>query len=367
MKHAICIFLSLFLCANLAFAQNEGIGFRKVVIDAGHGGKDSGAVSKDGKTYEKNLTLDIAKRFAALVEKQIPGVDAVLTRDSDKFLELRERAEIANRADADLFVSVHINANRSTSPSGESVHILGQSSQKDRDLFAYNMDVVRRENSVILLEEDYKTHYEGFNPADPESYIFMQLMQNAYLEQSLLFAGMVSDKLRGGPILKDRGIDQNPFYVLWKTAMPAVLIEIGFISNPTDLATLRKAEQREEIAQRLCNALKDYKTLYDSSLKIGSDKPEVPQTPSMQEPETPAAEELLYGTQIFASSKLLNKSDRRFLGYEPTVLQTKSLYRYIIGVSASQEEARRLNKEIAETYPGSFMVSVKDGQTSRLN
>ena len=161
-----------------------------------------------------------------------------MTRSSDKFVELRDRAEIANKAGANLFVSIHINSSFSTSPNGYSVHILGQSSNKNRDLFAYNMDVVKRENSVILLEDDYSTKYQGFDPSNEESFIFMQLMQNAFLEQSLLVASVISEKLKGGPIKADRGIWQNPFYVLWKTAMPAVLVELGFISNNSDLAVL---------------------------------------------------------------------------------------------------------------------------------
>ena len=210
MKHAICIALSLLLTAIIAPAQNNTLKLSTVVIDAGHGGKDAGAVSKDSKTYEKTLALDIANRFAARIKAELPSVNVVQTRSTDVFVELRERAAIANRAGANLFVSIHINSNKSTSPNGYSVHILGQSSNKDRDLFAYNMDVVSRENSVILLEDDYKTNYQGFNPSDPESYIFLQLMQNAYLEQSLLFASMASQHLEGGPIKANRGISQNP-------------------------------------------------------------------------------------------------------------------------------------------------------------
>ena len=214
MKHAIGIILSLLLSVLYVPAQNRSLSLSTVVIDAGHGGKDAGAVSKDNRTYEKNLVLDISGRLADRIAEEYPDVKVVRTRSTDEFIELRERAAIANRANANLFISIHINSNRSTAPNGFSIHILGQSSNKDRDLFAYNMDVVRRENSVILLEDDYKTNYQGFNPSDPESYIFMQLMQNAYLEQSLLFASMASQHLEGGPIKANRGISQNPFYVL---------------------------------------------------------------------------------------------------------------------------------------------------------
>ena len=167
-------------------AQN--IGLTTLVIDAGHGGTDPGAVSRDGKSYEKSFTLDIAKRLSEKINAECPGVKVILTRDSDKTVALNDRAAIANKAGANLFMSIHVNSSPKTGPNGFSVHVLGQSSKKDRDLFAYNMDVCKRENSVILLEDDYSKKYQGYDPSDPESLIFMQLMQNSHLEQSLEFA-----------------------------------------------------------------------------------------------------------------------------------------------------------------------------------
>ena len=375
MKHAICTLLTLLLGAFTMAAQQGGLSLSTIVIDAGHGGKDAGAVSKDKSTYEKNLTLDIAKRFAACIEEGLPEVKVVLTRSTDVFVELRERAAIANRENANLFVSIHINSNNGTAANGYSVHILGQSSQKNRDLFAYNMDIVKRENSVILLEDDYKTNYQGFDPSDPESYIFMQLMQNAYLEQSLLFASTVSEKLKGGPIRSDRGISQDPFFVLWKTAMPAVLIELGFISNQTDLNSLRSADNRQKIAERLFEAFKSYKVLYDSSLNIGGKSAETPaphsdagaakQEPKPGDAAAPAGR--FYGTQIFATSRQMDPSDKSFMGWQPTVIKIGTLRKYIIGVSESPEDALKNNKAIKEKYPGSFMVMIENGQTTRWN
>ena len=399
MKRAICIILSLIIgifCANAGDLK-----LTTVVIDAGHGGKDAGAVSKDKKTFEKNLTLDIAKRFSTYIQNAYPDVKVVMTRSTDEFVALNDRAVKANKAGANIFISIHINSAVSTTPNGYSVHILGQSSIKDRDLFAYNMDVCKRENSVILLEEDYNAKYQGFDPNDEESYIFMQLMQNAHLEQSLLLASIISEKLKGGPIKADRGIWQNPFYVLWKTAMPAVLVEIGFISNSVDLATLRTPEQRQIIAKRLFEAFKDYKDLYDSSVDIKMpEKPEEPK-PQVVEPApaaTPAAKpapataakpqqpkpapapapaakpvqsgKVLYGTQISASTKTLDPSDRFFHGLNPMIVKIGSLNKYIAGVSESQEEAKAKFDEIRRKFPNeykdAFMVVVKDGTVSRL-
>ena len=377
MKHAISIILSLFLAAIIAPAQNNrSLNLSTVVIDAGHGGKDAGAVSKDQETYEKTLALDIANRLAAHIKKGFPTMRVVQTRSTDEFVELRERAAIANRAGANLFISIHINSSKSTAPNGFSVHILGQSSDKDKDLFASNMDVVSRENSVILLEPDYKTNYQGFNPSDPESYIFLQLMQNSYLEQSLLFASSVSQHLDGGPIKANRGISQNPFYVLWKTAMPAVLVELGFISNLEDLSELLKESSRQDLADRLFYAFREYKEQYDGTVELTPDaQPEPaavqPQAKPAQQAtvvETPAApaSPILYGTQIFAISRPLKDGDPRFLGWKPEVVQLGSLYKYIIGVSTSPDQARKNNVAIKKEYPGSFMVSISDGVTTRF-
>lgn len=364
----------MLLCGALA-AFAEDLGLNTVVIDAGHGGKDSGAVSKDRKTYEKTITLDIATRLGTLIKTNCPGVKVVFTRSSDEFVELRERAAIANRSGANLFISIHINANNNVAPGGYSVHILGQSSQKDRDLFAYNMDVVKRENSVILLEDDYKTNYQGFDPSDPESYIFLQLMQNAYLEQSLDFAMIISEKLKGGPISKDRGIDQNPFYVLWKTSMPAVLVELGFITNSADLAQLRSSLGRQNLAQRLFEAFRDYKALYDSSVKVGreeassktaGDQLATGQGSGGRAALPAAAGKELYGTQIFASGRELDPSSDMFMGFQPLVIKAGSLNKYIIGISESEAEARKFNSEIKKKYPTSFMVRINGETTSRF-
>lgn len=354
---------------GLLSVRGEELKLRTVVIDAGHGGKDAGAVSKDKKTYEKTFTLSIATLLSDRIKAEYPDVKVVMTRSTDKFIELRDRASIANKAGGQLFISIHINSAYSTSPNGYSVHILGQSSNKNRDLFAYNMDVVKRENSVILLEDDYSTKYQGFDPSDEQSYIFMSLMQNAHLEQSLLVASIISEKLKGGPIRADRGIWQNPFYVLWKTAMPAVLVELGFISNSTDLSILKQDAKRKDLADRLFEAFKEYKTLYDSSLEIHKEEnapaqESAPAPASAQEVKIEEINAVRYGTQIFASSRSLDPADPSFLGYTPLVINIGSLNKYIIGLSESEEEARKANAVIKVKYPGSFMVKISpDGVT----
>lgn len=363
------------------------LSLKRVVIDAGHGGKDPGAVSQDRRTYEKTLTLDIAKRLGEKISEGCPGVGVTYTRSSDVFVSLNDRAVIANRANADLFISIHINASRATSANGFSLHVLGQSSIRDRDLYAYNMDVCKRENSVILLEDDYSTTYQGFDPSDPESFIFMQLMQNSHLEQSLLLSQMISSKLSGGPVRVNRGVWQNPFYVLWKTAMPSVLVELGFISNSADLAVLKDPGKRDMIASALFSAFLEYKRHYDSSVDVGArervpapsepaNAPSVPRdtvpaavpaplpSPSQEAVPAPACPTVLYGSQIFALRTLIPENDSRFLGYKPRVVKVGEIYRYFIGVFDSIDRAKEELPTIRKKYPSAFILKIEDAPKS---
>ena len=375
------------LILYIVSAYSADLGLNTVVIDAGHGGNDPGAVSYDRKTYEKNLTLDIAQKLAAKIRRECPGVNVILSRSDDKFVALEDRASCANRKNANLFISIHINSTRSSSPNGYSVHILGQSSNKNRDLFEYNMDVCKRENSVILLENDYDTKYQGFDPSDPESFIFMQLMQNAYLEQSLEFAQIVSEKLSAGPIKANRGIWQNPFLVLWRTSMPSVLVELGFISNTSDLSVLRDNSKRDQIADCLLDAFKDYKKLYDASVDISggnntqslpapdsektkethpaSSKPElgkVPeQTPSPSKPAPEKKKDELFGWQIMAGKARIPSGDKCFLGYNPEIIEVGGLFKYVIGVSDSPEKSYKESAKIKSKYPTAFFVRISNG------
>lgn len=266
MKRILVTFLALFAIITSAYADVRGL--TTVVIDAGHGGHDPGAVSKDRATQEKNLTLDISKRLKKKIKEAYPDVKVILTRPTDDFVSLGGRAEIANKSGANLFIAIHINASTNRSATGYSVHVLGQSSDKGRDLFANNMEVVKQENSVMMLEDDYTTKYADFNSLDASSFILLQLMQSTNLQQSLDFAQIITEQLEGGPIRSNRGIWQNPFYVLWKTSMPAVLVELGFISNETEVNILRQEENRDLLADALFRSFKIYKEKYDVSIQF---------------------------------------------------------------------------------------------------
>jgi len=377
LKRTICIFLlALSFCIELLA---DGSRLTTVVIDAGHGGKDAGCVSADNKTYEKTITLDIAKTLSDKIKKAYPDVKVILTRSKDEYITLENRAAQANKVDADLFISIHINATERNSPNGYSVHILGQSSNKNRDLFAYNMDVCRRENSVVMLEDDYSTKYQDFDPTDPESYIFMVLMQNSHLEQSFRFAQIIQQNLKGGPIKADRGIWQDPFFVLWKTAMPSVLVELGFMSNPNDLSILRQKSKRDELAQRLFLAFADYKTIYDESLKNTSVEEEQatqpvqatqaaqPAQPAQPEQEAADAEpEVKYGIQVLASGRVIDADSSLFLGYEAVRIKSGKLYKYFLAVTDSVEETKKKLSEIRKTYPDAFLVRLEGDNVTRI-
>lgn len=346
-------------CGELYSKGTSELRLKKIVIDPGHGGKDAGAVSKDKKTYEKTLTLKISTLLKNKIEAAYPDVEVILTRSKDVYLTLNERAEIANKNDADLFVSIHINSVSSPNADGFSTHILGQSSNKNRDLFSQNMEVCRRENSVILLEEDYSTNYQGFDPNDPESFIFFKLMQNAFYEQSLLFAEQCDIHMSKGPVKRSRGISQDPFYVLWKTTMPSVLIEAGFLSNPSDLAVLRSASGIDGIAEALFRAFREFKKMYDTSLESERDGQTTEPAPSAE------ADSLLYGTQVLVSGRDLKENDPLFRGYRCVKIKSGNLYKYIIGVSEQEQNARNMHSDIRQHFPDAFMVILEDGAVER--
>lgn len=362
MRRILTSFIFL-LAISLTGLAGDNLSLSTVVIDPGHGGKDPGAVSKDGNSYEKTFVLDIAKTLSEKIRAGYPDVKVIMTRSTDHFVTLNDRAEIANKAGANLFISIHINSSAGTAANGYSVHVLGQSHKEGTDLYKMNLAMVQRENSVILLDDDYNPATAGFNPADPESYIFMTMMQSAYLEQSIQFAEVIGEKLAGGPIKNSRGVSQDPFYVLWKTSMPAVLVELCFISNEDDLAILKQEKSREELAECLYQAFKDYKTSYDESMTLTKPAPAAEKTPD------PDRGSVQYGVQIATLSRELTAGDSRLLGYKPLIKKSANgkLYRHVIAVCPTKEEAKAKLTEIAKKYPDCFLVKIEGDSVSRVN
>lgn len=395
LRRYITAFLAALVLAIPVPAQNKGadIRLKTVVIDPGHGGKDSGCVSRDGKTYEKNITLDIGKRLAQKIAASYPDVEVRMTRTEDVFVELENRAVFANKANANLFISIHVNSvEKGSTANGYSIHCLGQSQRKGNDLYSKNLDLVKRENAVIMLEDNYEAKYQGFNPNDPQSSIIFSLMQNAHLGNSLTFAEDIANAMGNKPIRNSRGVSQDPFWVLWRTAMPSVLVEVGFITNPEDLATMRSPEGRDAIASNLLRAFSVFKVRYDGSSQedgqpavtpapvqpeeqakpVEQTKPAEPQPqpkveakaePQPQQPEQVKEEGPLYGVQVLVTSKEMDPNDPFFCGYKPVMVKAGRMYKYIIGTSHSLKEVKKNYPKYQQKFPDNFIVKIEDGAT----
>jgi len=227
-----------------------------VVIDAGHGGKDPGNSGKVAK--EKDIALKISLKLGAFIEKNMSDVKVIYTRKDDRFIGLDERADIANKAKANLFICIHANSHTTTKPYGTETFVMGH--HKDDG----NLEVAKRENSVILMDENYEERYQGFNPNSPESYILFTLIQNAYQESSLRFAQKVEDQFKNRVGRLSRGVKQAGFVVLWKTTMPSVLVEAGFLSNSEEEKFLNTDDGQDLIASGIYRAFKDYKSEVES-------------------------------------------------------------------------------------------------------
>lgn len=383
---------AILMLVQPADAQNKSsqLGLKTVVIDPGHGGKDPGAPGKTSATAEKHIVLKISKLFGEKISKAFPDVKVIYTRDSDKFIGLHERAMVARRNNADLFISIHCNSVAAKSAYGTSVHILGQRSDNSKnktDYFERNMSVAQQENAVIVLEEDYKTKYMDFDPDSPESYISHQLQWMAFYESSLLFASEVVDNLVKAPLRPRKAvIDQDIFQVLVETNMPSVLLELAFISNPTEYEYLASAKGQEEIAQRLFNAFKSYKTKYDASMRME----EEPSAKSLASPEATAAladavksalaiseetskqegdvTEEYYGIQIMGLGRKLKENDPALKGLKVSAVKASdsSIYKYVTGKEKNKEAAQSQLKEVRKKFPEAFVVKVTGDKVERV-
>ena len=375
------------LCLPL-FSQEAALKLRTVVIDPGHGGHDSGCVSRDRQTKEKDLVLDIGKRLAEKIRRECPDVKVIMTRSDDRFIELYDRAKIANKANANLFISIHVDAvdtRRNTNwrtVNGYTVYTMGESKNNA------NMETIKRENSVILLEDDYTTKYQGFDPNDTESYIFFSLMQNANQEQSVHFGEIVSREMgKGGPFRHSKGIRQAPFLVLWRTAMPSVLVECGYITSEGDLAALRSEEGRDKIAARLCRGFRLYKAEYEGVTlnlpePVEEPTPEPAPEPAPEPVTEPAAQPVAapapaaqpaadtaavrYGIQIMASGKKLREGDPALKGLSAQAVPSGVLYKYIVSVSEKLSTTRADLPAVKKKFPDAFLVKMDENGVTRV-
>ena len=353
-------------------AQNPSrhLGLKTVVIDAGHGGKDPGALGKTKNLHEKHIVLAIAKKFGEKIKTAHPDVKVIYTRTDDRFLGLHERAMVARRNNADLFISIHCNGNSNPNAKGSSVHILGQNSDNKKnktDYFERNMSVAQRENSVIVLEEDYKTKYQTFDPDSPESYISHQLQWMAYYESSLLFASEVVENLVKQPLTPRKiVIDQDIFQVLVEANMPAVLLELAFVTNPAEYKYLSSPAGQDEVADRLLKAFGSYKTKFDQSVSVER-APVQKQTPPAP-PQQKESVSSYYSIQIMGLGRLLKKGDPALKGLvvTPVKVEGKNVYKYIYGKYSSADEARADLPKVRKKFPDAFAVKVADGVVEKI-
>lgn len=387
------ITVSVLLCATLHLSSQNTVselGLKTVVIDPGHGGKDPGAPGKTSKTSEKHLVLAISKQLGNKIKAAYPDVKVVYTRSTDVFVELKERVNIAKKNKADLFISIHCNSNNSSQPYGASVHILGPRSnnkKNQRDYFAASQSVAQRENSVMLLEDDYKTSYQDFDPESAESVISNSLLWTANYGSSLMFAAELDGAFRKSPFRESgyTGIHQDIFYLLWATNMPSVLLELGFISNTADYNYLSTASGQEKVAQRLFEAFKTYKTNFDASMNVVSEPIEAePASEPEPEPESekvtspaPAQEtkpavsssEVHYGVQIMGLGRKLGAKDPALKGLSVKIVPPSEggkIYKYVAAWSETLPEAKSQLSAVRKKFPDAFLVKVEGTAVSRI-
>ncbi|MEG0917515.1 MAG: N-acetylmuramoyl-L-alanine amidase [Myroides sp.] len=239
-------FAAFLMCiGSTVYAQNF-----KVVLDPGHGGKDPGAMR--GNYVEKKIVLDVALKVGELL-KLDKDIKVIFTRKTDVFIEVQERTKIANREKADVFVSIHVNAAKNTAAYGTETYIMGISKNEA------NLDVAKRENAVITLEDNYEKHYEGYDPNRPESLIGLTLMQEQFIKQSIDLASKIQVRFKDDVLRTDRGVRQGPFWVLHSALMPSILVELGFISNKEEGEYLNSEEGKNEMAKAIARAIREYK------------------------------------------------------------------------------------------------------------
>ena len=356
------VFLLFFGTFN-GYAQNDNKPFI-VVLDAGHGGKDPGRPTNFGYK-EKDIALKIVLKIGENLKKH-KNIKVIYTRKTDVFIELRQRAKIANKADADLFVSVHCNAHNSQAH-GTETYVLGLGKNDS------NFRVAKEENEVIFYEDDYETKYEGFDPNSPETLIGLTLMQEDYLDQSILLAQKIQDNFTNRLKRKNRGVKQAVFWVLHNTYMPSVLIETGFITNKTEGDYLNSVEGSSKISKSISDAILDYRSNLNTDTFIQENTPpkeEVETTPetvkSVEPNNSPKNSDasIVFKVQIAAGSKKLDTKSYNFNGLNDiSRTKSKSMYRYFYGNTSSYDTATKLKEEALDKgYKSAFIVAYKNDE-----
>jgi N-acetylmuramoyl-L-alanine amidase len=354
-----------------------------VVIDAGHGGKDPGTVGL--KAREKDINLAVALRTGKYIKENLKDVKVIYSRDDDTFIGLAERADVANRNKADIFISIHSNAMNDKRFTGAETWVLGQS--KDEA----NLQLAMKENSVITFEKDYQAKYEGYDPNSVESFIIFSLMQNTYLKQSTEFASMIQDQFRDRVGRKDRGVKQSGFVVLWRTTMPSVLVELGFLSNAEEEKYLISETGEDYLASAIYRAFRDYKHTIDNrsglnangtvhsetAESVKEDSTVRPATEVKKEEVAPPApvpplavikpdvvtDDIIFMVQITAMPKDKPMSQSQLSGIEKvTKIEESERIKYGAGSFSVYEDAVKYRRTLSLGFPDAFVIAVRNGK-----
>jgi N-acetylmuramoyl-L-alanine amidase len=326
---------------------------KKIVIDAGHGGIDSGCL---GEGMEKKNTLAMALMLGRKIKENYPEIEIVYTRDRDVFVELHKRAEIANKAKADLFISLHCNSTESGSAHGTETYVLGTHKMEE------NLGVAKRENASILLESDYETQYEGFDPNSNEAYIIFRLYQNAYLDKSILFGKYVEESFKNNAGRRSIGVKQAGFVVLRETAMPSVLIETGFLNHPTEGAYISSAQGHDQMTDAILAAFSKYKNAVETHEGGEVARGNYTMVKNSAKRES-IAEGVEYKIQLAISDKDLSNTPRWKNVDNLEVKKESTLFKYYRNGLTSYEEAQiTLKKMKSSGFTGAFIVAFKNGK-----
>lgn len=340
----------------------------KVTLDAGHGAHDFGAVYSG--RVEKNIALAIVLKVGKILESY-PKIDVIYTRKTDVFIDLVERANIANRADSNIFVSVHCNANKNLAADGTETYVMGMTK------VASNLEAAKKENAVITLEKDYKQKYEGFDPNSPETMIGMTLMQEEYLENSISLASKVEDAFALiGKKIRQGGVKQAPYMVLHKAYMPRVLIETGFVSNAVEGDVLNSEQGQNDIARAIADAIVSYKNEYfgDGGIETQGEKPSqmIKDTPVKSSEASEVNKVIIkkdtigsiYKIQLSASKNKLALEPKNFKGLKNvSLVYEDNIYKYLYGETSDYENAKNQLKEVkSKGYNSAFLIAFKNGK-----
>jgi len=322
-----------------------------VIIDPGHGGKDPGAIGR--YSHEADIALDISLRVGNYIEENIPNVKVMYTRTTDEFVELYRRAQMANEAHANLFISIHCNAAASSKAVGTETWIMGLHKN------AANLAVAKKENASMLLEDDYENQYDGFNPNSDEAYITLSLFQDAYLTQSIDLATKVQDQFRDRLSRVDRGVKQAGFYVLWKTSMPGILIETGFITNPTEEDYLNSEEGKTYLSSAIYRAFKEYYQTYHGNISNNTSNNSTQTNNNTNNQVKNTNDKAYYKIQFYTSPSKLAVTNEKFKNIPDVDFYEQSgMYKYVSGSFTNIDKAINHQKFIREKgFTDAFLVA----------